>query len=127
MDTLSAWGMAQASRGQELKVFDWHKAAAIIKEKIEERARMGQTINITAEAGLASDYEWTLGPIYQNGKRTPERGTTYLVSTWAIPMLIIDGDEEQACYKMKSETPGWDAETWWPESAVEILEKEVRK
>jgi hypothetical protein len=110
MDTLSAWGMAQLSRGREMKVFDWDKAAKIIKERKP----------VIAEAGLESDYEWTLGPIYENGKRTPERGCTYLISTWATPMLIVDGDE-MSCYKMQSEHPEWNDETWWPKSAVEIL------
>lgn len=47
---------------------------------------------------------------------------TLLVSTWATPKLEIDG-EYIGCYKMQSETDGWDSGTFWPDSGREILEK----
>lgn len=109
MDTASAFAMGQANRGNELKVFDWDKAATMIKEE--------EAIN--ASAGLQGDWEWTGGEILVDGK-IPEHSYTYLASTWATPELSIDGNF-YACYKMQSEVPNWDASTFWPDSARKIL------
>lgn len=109
MDTMSAFAMGEANRGKELKVFDWNKAAEIIKEKGCKNAA----------AGLSGDWEWTGGSILQGGK-IPEDSYTYLASTWATPELEIDG-EIIDCYKMQSETDGWDSDTFWPDSAKKIL------
>ena len=106
--------MGQANRGKELMVFDWNKAAEIIRERKPERAC----------AGLQSDWEWTGGTIYENGKIVTD-DYTFLSSTWAVPELEVDG-EIIACYKMKHEVPGWDSDTKWPKSARAIL-KEASK
>ena len=111
MDTLSAFMMGAANRDKELMVFDWNKAARLIKERNAQEAA----------AGLSSDWEWTGGTILKNGEPIFEN-RTYLASTWAEPELMIDGDLIE-CFVMQSETPGWDAETKWPESALAILEK----
>lgn len=112
MDSMRAFAMGQANRGRELKVFDWIKAATILKER-------GAT---SAEAGLAGDLEWTGGTILENGKPLSKDDTyCYLASTWATPVLLID-DEEIDCYKMQSETPGWDSGTIWPPEALAIWE-----
>lgn len=111
MDTLSAFAMGQASRGRGLRVFDWDKAARVIKERGAQEAA----------AGLAGDWEWTGGQILQDGKPVPEAETyTFLASTWATPELQVDG-ETMDCYRMQSETDGWGADTYWPESARKIL------
>jgi hypothetical protein len=111
MDTFSAMLLAQASRGNEMKVFDWAKAARRIKEVKPLRA----------EAGLSGDWEYTGGIIYQNGAPIPKDQTyTYLASTWATPQLEMDGETE-SCYVMMSQANGWDESTYWPQEALDIL------
>jgi hypothetical protein len=114
MDTMQAFARGAASRGKELMVFDWDKAATLIKEKgVKE-----------ASAGLCGDWEWTGGPILADGKPVPREDTyTYLASTWATPELELDGEDLIDCYKMQSETDDWDEDTYWPESALKILEQ----
>lgn len=109
MNTFDAFARGAASRGRERKVFDWDKAARLIAER---RPR-------EAAAGLASDWEWTGGTIYENGAATSDH-YTYLASTWATPELDLDGDVID-CFRMETETPGWDEDTKWPESALAIL------
>lgn len=110
MDTLKAFAMGEANRGKEMMVFDWDKAASLIKEFMPK----------TAEAGLEGDWEWTGGVIYTGGKVVDADGTyTYLASTWATPQLRLDGKVVE-CYIMKSSTD-WDAHTYWPTSALNIL------
>ena len=112
MNTMMAFAMGEANRGKELMVFDWDKAASLIKESgVKE-----------ASAGLRSDWEYTGGSIFSDGKPDME-DYTYLASTWAVPELYLDGEIVE-CYKMKSETPRWDSDTKWPESALAILSEE---
>ena len=96
-----------------IKVFDWDKAARIIKEQ-----------GITeADAGLSEDFGNTGGTILENGKPIIE-SYTYLASTWATPVLVTsdldDGLTEIPCYIMQSQTE-WNAKTKWPQSALNIL------
>lgn len=109
MDTLQAFAINKSTPDGNEKVFDWEKAAQIIKERKPE----------TASAGLAEDWEWTGGLIYKNGK--PVRNEyTYLAFRWATPVLILDGEEIE-CYQSKG-YHGWNADTKWPESALKILD-----
>ena len=111
VDTLSAFVRGFANRGKEFMVFDWDKAAKLIKE----RGAM------EAGAGLQGDWGWTGGCILSDGKPVNQEEThVYLASTWAIPELEING-EIIPCFKMGSKTPGWDSRTYWPESALSIL------
>lgn len=111
MDTMAAFLMGERSRSKELMVFDWDKAARLIA---------GRTPSV-ARAGLRSDWEWTGGIIYSDGKPTPKKDTyTYLASTWAVPELEVDG-KIVPCFKMQSQTPKWDSSTYWPRSARAIL------
>lgn len=118
MDTAAAWVKGQMNRGKPLMVFDWDKAARLIRQhKAEE-----------ASAGLQNDWEWTGGRILADGKIVPREKTyTYLASTWAIPELKItlsDGSHRVfECYKMQKDTPNWNSDTYWPKSAVKILNK----
>jgi len=111
MDSMQAFTIGQSNREKELMVFDWNKAAKLIRKmKAQE-----------ASAGLSGDWEWTGGTIFQDGKPYKEEyGQPYLASTWATPELDIDG-KIFACYKMQSKTDNWDADTFWPESALKIL------
>lgn len=112
MDTMKAFLKGEATRGNEMKVFDWNKAARIIKA---QKAK-------SASAGLSGDWEYTGGTILKNGKPVPVEDTyTFLASTWATPELQING-KIISCYKMESEVPGWGSSTYWPESALKILE-----
>lgn len=112
MDTFSAFAMGEAHRHRPLMVFDWEKAARLIKDR---GAR-------NASAGLMGDWEWTGGEILREGKPLNRDETyTFLASTWATPELEIDG-EYIDCYRMEDQTPGWDSGTFWPESALAILD-----
>lgn len=117
MDTSSAFAMGQVNRGQALKVFDWDKAAELIRERKPT----------VASAGLAGDWEYTGGCIYENGAPVPKDETyTYLASTWATPQLDMDGAVE-ACYVMEdvaAQRWGDDVDfskLYWTNSALAIL------
>lgn len=113
MDTMQAFSNGEKSRDRELMVFDWDKAATIIKDR-------GVT---DAVAGLSGDFEGTGGDILSDGIIVDADKTyTYLSSTWANPQLLIDG-EYIDCYKIQSETDKWGGDTYWPESSVEIFNK----
>ena len=87
MDTLSAFALGDANRDKPLMVFDWDKAAKLIKESGAKEA----------SAGLAGDWEWTGGNILLNGKPYMD-SYTYLASTWAEPELCLGEDgEKQEC------------------------------
>lgn len=109
MDTLEAMLKSQAAAGAKQRVFDWDKAATLIRERQPKQAR----------AGLKSDWEWTGGTIFEDGEIVKD-SYTYLSSNWAIPELELDGDLVD-CWKYADETPGWNAGTKWPESALKIV------
>ena len=108
MDSRLAFAMGAANRGNEMKVFDWDKAARLI---VERRPKV-------VEAGLSEDWEYTGGTIYENGEPN-KKSYTYLASTWATPEIELDG-ESFDCYITESKTK-WDAHTRWPSSALAIL------
>lgn len=109
MDTMSAMMRGLASRDNELRVFDWEKAAMLIKKHNAK----------DVDAGLEEDWFWTAAPILENGEMLEDCGA-YLASTWATPVIKIDG-EKISCYKMKSKTPNWDADTRYPDVFKKIL------
>ena len=113
MNTLEAFAMGEMNRGKELMVFDWDKAAQLI---LEHKATY-------AAAGLRNDWEYTGGTILLDGKPVKNE-YTYLASTWAMPEILIN-DYTIPCYKMQSETPGWDSDTKWPASALDILQGNI--
>lgn len=93
-------------------VFDWDRAARRIVE-----ANAGD-----ASAGLESDWEWTGGPILANGVPVPASETcVYLASTWATPILSLDGVEEPCWRYQTDDGNDWNADTYWPDSALTIL------
>lgn len=108
---MQAFALGDANRHNEMKVFDWNKAATLIVERKSQ----------FASAGLSGDWQWTGGDILRDGKPVNREDTyVYLASVWATPELEIDG-ESIDCYLMQSQTPGWDSDTYWPESALAIL------
>lgn len=105
-----ARNMAAMARGSRARVFDWDEAARVIKESGCSEAN----------AGLSGDLEWTGGIILEGGAPVPKDHTyTFLQSNWATPVLIID-DEERECWKFSDETE-FNAYTYWPQSALDIL------
>ncbi|MEM9264493.1 MAG: hypothetical protein AAGA46_03120 [Cyanobacteria bacterium P01_F01_bin.13] len=108
MDTLQAFAMGSASRGNPKKVFDWDKAARLIKESGAQYA----------SAGLSKDWDWTADTIWAEGK-IPDDSSPYLASTWATPQLYLDGDFVD-CYIMEAETE-WNSKTFWPKTARDIV------
>lgn len=97
---------------KEVMVFDWDKAAEIIKKRKPTYAA----------AGLRQDWENTGGLIYKQGQPIFDK-YTYLASTWAFPELEIDG-ETIACYRIMNDFSDWNAKTKWPKSALTILKGE---
>jgi hypothetical protein len=112
MDTMMAMQMAQKNVGKPQMVFDWVKAAKLIKEKNPQEV----------EAGLKGDWEYTGGTIYEN-KRIVKDSYTYLSSNWAVPEIKIDG-VYMDCFVMEDKTE-WSSETKWPKEPLEILGVEV--
>lgn len=111
MDTLSAFARVENNKNSRIRVFDWDKAAKLIKKANPQ----------VASAGLGLDWEWTGGEIYKNGEPIMD-SYTYLASNWATPELDMDGDI-QPCWKYQSDTPSWDSNTKWPKSALKILKE----
>ncbi len=110
MNSMEAISLGEANRGKPLMVFDWDKAAQMIKASgVSE-----------ASAGLRGDWDYTGGTIFKDGKPDHD-GYTYLASTWAKPELELDGQQRMECWKFQSDTPEWDAHTKWPDSAVAII------
>lgn len=109
--------------GKTVKIFDWDKAAHII----------GKGNTIEAVAGLKEDLEYTQGTIYYADSGIPEEADAeycmYLASRWATPILQVTTSEfgcvEHDCFVVVSyeeeDEYKWDADTYWPESAVAIL------
>jgi hypothetical protein len=115
MDMKSAYIRGHMAKDNPHKVFDWDKAARLIRE-----ARPG-----VASAGLSQDWEYCGGVIYRDGKPVSrEDADVFLASNWATPELDMEG-VIQDCWRFEADTPGWDAHTYWPESALAILGGEV--
>lgn len=106
--TRFAMMMGMANAGNERKVFDWEKAAYIIKEHKPKNV----------EAGLSEDWVETSATIYADGE--PIFATDiWLASTWATPVLMTDTDEIE-CFVMESQTD-FNEKTVWPQIALDIL------
>jgi hypothetical protein len=111
-----------ASEGQKAKeagnlqmAFDWDKAAEIIKSRINDHP------DLTAEAGLQGDWDYTGGCIFAAGYPTND-DYTYLSSNWAEPTLILswDGEEQEEipCFSTKSR---FTSDSKWDDESLQIL------
>lgn len=109
MKTIQAFANGEADHGNNIMIFDWDKAARLIRERKPK----------SASAGLNGDWSYTGGEIYRDGVMIHDN-YCYLGSMWATPILVMDGDEVE-CYRMQSDTLGWSAKTKWPESARLIM------
>jgi len=103
--------MGERNRKNEMKVFDWDAAAQKIKD-VQPKV---------AKAGLQGDFEYTGGTIYEDGEIN-ESDYTYLASTWATPILVLD-DVVYECFVMEKQTT-FKHSTKWPKSALKILKGE---
>lgn len=92
------------------RVFDWDRAAGLIREHRPTVAR----------AGLRMHWDTTGGTIYQDGKPVID-DYTYLSSCWFVPEIDLGIAGVFDCWRYEDETPGWGDDTKWPESALEIL------
>ena len=101
---------AQPIEPGRLLVFDWDRAALLIKTYKPQ----------LAEAGLWKDWSWTGCTIYRGGKIVSS-DDGHLSSCWAIPELILDDAESVACFRYVEESPGWESDTKWPATALEML------
>jgi len=117
MDTMMAYEMNKRAiaEGARPRVFDWNKAAEIIRDQEPK----------FAEAGLGGDWVWTGGIIFNAGHIVTDR-YTYLKSNWAEPQIMLDGKDPIPCW-VYADTVSWDADTKWPDSAKDILPEEMRK
>lgn len=87
-------------------VFDWVKAAQMIK-----------ALNANeASAGLDGNWEWTAGCIYQDG-RPVLNATPFLASAFLTPKLLIAGELHE-CFVMEDDRPDWNEHTVWPPEAL---------
>jgi hypothetical protein len=97
----------------KLKVFDWIKAATLIRST---RPRI-------AEAGLSGNWGVTCTTICRRGE-IERNHDGHLASHWATPtILLIDDHGHQTwidCYVMSSETE-WNESTRWPAEALAEL------
>lgn len=113
MDTMTAFALGQANRYKPMMVFDWNKAAQLIKDAKPQ----------VVSAGLAGDWEYTGGMIFENGEVDLD-SYTFLASTWATPEIEIDG-ELQDCFIMQGDVPDEWGDDYssikWPQSALDIL------
>jgi hypothetical protein len=115
MDSPSAFIYGRMTRNDPPRVFDWVKAAQLIRDRF-----LSGNLEV-ASAGLRDDWEYTGGKIFENGSPIPEEDTyTYLSSTWAIPELSLDGDIFE-CWVWKKDFPDWNSGTYWPEEALQVL------
>ena len=108
---------AQAAKGSPFKIFDWDKCAKIIKEKYAEHP------DLSVEAGLQRDWDYTAGIIFESGKPTND-SYTYLQSNWATPTMILTYDnglqeEEIECYTIHETRFGSGSK--WDKQSLDIL------
>lgn len=106
-------GQANRAAGVSLKMFDFEKAAEIIKDRFSKHP------DLVAEAGLQGDWAYTGGEIFENGKPTNE-SYTYLASNWAPPTLILswDGREQE---ELECSKEGDNSGAKWDEKSLQIL------
>jgi len=103
------------------KVFDWDKAANIIKDKIKIYDGAWN-----CSAGLEHE-EWTEDDIMIDGEPYL-KSKAYLASDygafWATPILILSYGKIIECWAYSKDKPEWNTRTVWPKSALDILKGE---
>ena len=113
----STRGVDAAKKGEVQKVFNWDKAANIIKIKYKKYSKL------FAEAGLQRDWEHTAGIIFNNGKPT-NKNYTYLSSNWAITTLILsynNKEKEIECWLEEDRDNRFHRDSKWDKISLDIL------
>jgi len=109
-------GMSKPRNPEGTRVFDWAKAARLIREHKP----------VSASAGLAEDWACTSGYIYNDkGPVDIDNNYTFLSSFWATPVIDMDyGGEKKneiiECWVFSKDT-NWTCYTSWPDEALAIL------
>lgn len=107
-------GMNHGDRN-DFKVFDWIKAV----ELINELHKSGDTIR----AGLMEDWACTSGILIHSNKPLEEKSSTmHLSSSWATPILDIEGEEFECWIRHGDDPNSFDQGTFWPKVALDILD-----
>jgi len=111
---------SRSNNKNAFKVFDWDQAANIIKENLKLYP------DLTAEAGLQGDWNYTGDIIFENNTPNIDCGT-YLRSNWAVPtlLLFVNGVEieEIPCYTEDVNTR-FTQHSKWDETSLAILKSE---
>ena len=84
----------------EMKYMDWKKVQQIVSEHP----------NSVIYAGLQEDWNNTSGLIYANGKYYD--GYVFACSSWATPIVDVDGEEIE-CWTYEKTEWGSDKPEWW--------------
>ena len=82
------------------KYMDWKKVQQIVNDHP----------NSVIYAGLMEDWSNTSGLIFAKGKYY--KGYVYGSSTWATPIVDVDGEEIE-CWTYEKTEEGSDRPTWW--------------
>jgi hypothetical protein len=90
------------------RVFDWIKAAELIRDRRPS----------VAIAGLREDMEWTSGKIYRDGQIV-DGDYVWLSSDWATPTIVLDDEWIDCC--LPADECEWGTKTVWPNEARDIL------
>jgi hypothetical protein len=84
----------------DMKYMDWHKVKKIVEENP----------NAVIYAGLMENWGHTSGLIFAKGKYYD--GYVHGSSTWATPIVDVDGEEIE-CWTYEKTEEGSDKPTWW--------------
>lgn len=103
-------------KGISQKALDWDTVAKIIKEKYKEHP------DLVVEAGLQTDWAYTGGVIFENGKPTNDN-YTYLSSNWATPSIVLnyDGEDQEDIPCVIEANERFDSDSKWDEISLGIL------
>jgi len=114
---IGAEAIQAKAKGNKHLAFDWDKAAQLIKEHFATHP------DLTAEAGLKGDWNYTGGTIFKKGFPTND-SYTYLASNWAKPTLILSWDKneqlEVECSIIEDESR-FNEHSKWDETSMNIL------
>jgi hypothetical protein len=101
-------GIRSSQESETHNVFDWVKAAQLIRDRRP----------LKAVARLAEDIDWTSVVIYCNGAIV-DGGTPFLASSWATPVLVLDDEEIDCFVELIKDDSHY--ELMWPKEARAIL------
>jgi hypothetical protein len=101
-------------QGRPMRGVDWLKCAKIIKERKPD----------IVVAGLKEDWGSTCCVVYEGGEIVDTMRTGCLESTWATPVIEVDGEiiecSVNLCDRSRKDWSGKEY-GYWPDFAVEVL------